>query len=54
MNQLITFEVGPRTAKLALLLMKFMIFGVVQFRLYEKEVQTVYINQTFMVNNQFA
>ena len=31
----IKFDIGPRTAKLALLLIKFMKYGVVQFLLYE-------------------
>ena len=45
-------QVGQRTAKLALLLIKSIKYGIVQFLLYEYlEVQTVYIYQTFIVNN---
>ena len=49
-------EVGSRTAKLALLLIKSIKYEIVQFLLHEYLVkfQTVYIYQTFIVNNEFA
>ena len=46
-------ELGPQTAKLALLLIKFMKYGLVQFLLYEylqESPNCVYI-QTFVVNH---
>ena len=57
-TQILSKEVGPLTAKLALSLINFMKYGIVQFLLYDtcnsRKVQTVYICQTFIINNQFA
>ena len=46
-------ELGPQTAKLALLLIKFMKYGLVQFLLYEYLQESVYmfIYETFVVNH---
>ena len=44
-------EVGPRTAKLTLLLIKVMKYGIVQCSFYKYLEEIVYIYKTFIVNN---